>query len=389
MKTVAIFVLISLTFCFAFRANNNNKDLIVIPLAKQISQLKEIKCSQFIDEFEYIQLETNEKCLIDDNPNVLALKDFILIYQIKYCFVFDRKSGKFLNEISHYGRGPGEYNSSLEAYNYEKSTLYSRGWNNNMMMFSLTGNYLGSFLIPDQRGGLDASPSMIFQFSSLPNSLIVGYSTNIVGSEKKLLSVFNQKGETTEVFPNKNILPKQNMTLNLLEAHFYQFNNETYFKEWYTDTLFKVTEKELIPHIIFKMDEFTVPYSSKWWSGEKKIKANYVVINKVFENSGYVILNLYKQTTDYIGLFDKRENKLFVNELKSGLTNDVDNFISFNPTFMDNDGNFIAIVSPIEISNWFKNNRERINGLPEKIRTLQTLSEEKNPIIMIGKSRFN
>jgi hypothetical protein len=388
MKTIVILILIFLTLSYSFQGKFSNNDLIIIPLAKQISQLKEIKCSQFIDEFEYIQLETNEKCLIDNTPNVLVLKDFILIYQIKYCFVFDRKSGKFLNEISQYGRGPGEYNSALQAFNYEKSTIYSRGWDNSMMMHSLTGNYLGSFLIPDQRNGLDASPSMIFQFSGMPNSLMVGYSTNMIGSEKKLLSVFNQKGETIEVFPNKNVLPKQNMTLNFSEAHFYHYNNETYFKEWYTDTLFKVTEKELIPNIIFKMDEFTVPYSSKWWSGDKKIKANYIVINKVFANSGYVLLNLYKQTTDYIGLFDKRENKLFVNELKSGMTNDVDNFISFNPTFMDNDGNFIEIVNPKEIVSWFKENPSKLKNLPDKIKRLQTLSEEKNPIIMIGKTRF-
>ena len=137
------------------------------------------------------------------------------------------------------------------------------------------------------------------------------------------------------------------------------------------------------------MDEFTVPYISKWWSGEKKIKANYVVINKVFANSGYVLLNLFKQTTDYIGLFDKRMNKLFVNELKSGMTNDVDNFISFNPTYMDNDGNFIEIVNPKEIVSWFKENPSKLKDLPDKIKRLQTVSEEKNPIIMIGKSRFN
>jgi hypothetical protein len=136
------------------------------------------------------------------------------------------------------------------------------------------------------------------------------------------------------------------------------------------------------------MDEYTVPYSSKWWSSEKQIKANYIVISKVFENTDYVILKAFKQTTDYFGLFDKRDNKLFVNELKLGLPNDVDNFISFNPMFMDNDGSFIEIINPTEIISWFKENPSKLKDLPDKIKNLQTLSEEKNPIIMIGKTRF-
>jgi hypothetical protein len=386
MKTLIIFFLIFLTLNFSFQGEIGNHDLILIPLAKKISKSEKIICSQFIDEFEYVQLETNEKCFINNDPKILILKNLILVYEIRYCFVFDRKSGKFLYEISHFGRAPGEYNSAMEAYDYERSILYFRGWNNNMLMYSLNGDYLGSFLIPEQRGGMDASPSMMFHFSSLPNSLLVGYSINLIGSEKKLLNVFNQNGEIVKVFPNKNILPKQNMTLNLLEDHFYQFNYKTYFKERYTDTVFKVTENEMVPHIAFNLSEYTVPYISKWWSSEKQNKANYVVISKVFENSGYIIFQAFKQTTDYFGLFYKKEEKLFVNEFKSGLPNDVDNFIPFSPAFMDNDGNFIEIINPIKIVNWVKDNPLKLKDLPDKIQKLLTMREEENPIIMIGKT---
>jgi hypothetical protein len=129
-----------------------------------------------------------------------------------------------------------------------------------------------------------------------------------------------------------------------------------------------------------------VPYISKWWSSEKQNKANYVVISKVFENSGYIIFQAFKQTTDYFGLFYKKEEKLFVNEFKSGLPNDVDNFIPFSPAFMDNDGNFIEIINPIKIVNWVKDNPLKLKDLPDKIQKLLTMREEENPIIMIGKT---
>ena len=124
MKIIS--VLLILFFLSSSRVQDlKNENLIVIPLAKNISQLSEIKSSQFIDQFEYIPLETNEKCLIGNDYHALVLKDYILIYHIKYCYVFDKRTGKFLFELSKYGRGPGEYNNSLLAYDFVNSIVYS------------------------------------------------------------------------------------------------------------------------------------------------------------------------------------------------------------------------------------------------------------------------
>lgn len=300
MRSIILIILITFTCNVAIQDKKNSETLIVIPFAKKIHELSEIKCSQFIDNFEYIQLETNGKCLIGDNPELLVLKDQILIYQLRYCFVFDRKTGKFLYELGHYGRGPGEYDKSMLTCDLNKSIVYSGGWNYNMMRFSLDGKFLGSFPIPNRvpipdRTGDSGNPSIMFQFSSLQNSLMIGYSTNITGSENKLLTIFNQKGEVVKVFPNRNIYPKQKIVLNLVEAQFYQLDHETFFKETYTDTLFKVTEKDLIPHIVFEMAEYSVPYISKWWTAEQQQKAKYIVIRTVIESNSYVILRAIKE----------------------------------------------------------------------------------------------
>jgi hypothetical protein len=385
MKIIS--VLLILFFLSSSRVQDlKNENLIVILLAKNISQLSEIKCSQFIDQFEYIPLETNEKCLIGNDYHALVLKDYILIYHIKYCYVFDKKTGKFLFELSKYGRGPGEYNNSLLAYDFVNSIVYSGGWNNDMMMFTLDGKYIGSFPIPNQKGGME-DPSLMFHFSSLPKSLIVGYSINILGSEKKLLTIFNQKGEVIRIFPNKNVYPKRPLkVVSLLEAQFYHLNENTYFKERYCDTVFRVTEKSLIPHIKFDMGKYTVPYDSKWWPFEEQKNAKFIIVRQVLENRSWIYITATKESIDYFAIFDKNISKLSINRYNAGIPNDIDNFIPFKPEYIDEDGNLVALVNALEISKWFKDNPSKIS---ERIKRLQNTEPDQNPIVIIGNTKTN
>jgi hypothetical protein len=227
----------------------------------------------------------------------------------------------------------------------------------------------------------------MLQFSSLPNSLIVGYSANLIGIENKLLTIFNQSGEVIKIFPNRNILPKQKFKLIIAnEALFYQFNNETFFKERYNDTLFMVTEKKLIPFVLFSLDRYTIPYKSKFSLEEQK-NADFIDIKNIFENRAFICFRARKESIYYFGLYNRKQNKLFISKLNSGLTNDVDNFIPFNPRFTDQVGNLVAIVNPLDLEKWFKVNSLKLNVLPDNILKLQQVSIEYNPIIMIGKTK--
>jgi hypothetical protein len=382
-RLLQIIVLSSVFFLTSFSfQTRKNEDLYFIPLAKNISNLSEIKCSQFIDQFEYIQLETNEKCLIPNDYRALILKNHIIIYDVKFCYVFEKKTGKFLCELGKYGRGPEEYNNSLLAYDYKNSVVYSGGWNENMMIFGLDGKYIRSFPTPPQKGGME-DPSFMTRYSCLQNSCIVGYYPNILGIETKLLTVFNQKGEVIKVFPNKNVYPKRPLKmLDLLDAQFYYMDNNTYFKERSNDTTFKVTEKSLIPHLIFEMGKFSVPYEYKWWPPEERKKVNFIFVNKIFENSYWIHLLAEKESVEYFVLYNKTTNRLSVSIKGDGIPNDIDNFIPFNPEYVDEDGNLVEFVNATQINTWFNENPK----FSEKIKMLRDVDINQNPILIIGKT---
>ena len=381
LRIIILSVLILAGFSFQSR---NNEDIYIIPLAKNISGLSKLKCSQFIDRFDYIQLETNERCLIPDGYRTLILKNHILVYSVKFCYIFDRKTGKFICEGGKYGRGPEEYQNALLAYDYTGSVIYSGGLSGNVMMFGIDGKYIGSFPLPPQTGGLDA-PSFMTCYCSLQNSCIVGYYANIIGNEKRLLTVFNQKGEIIKVFPNRNVYPKRPLKmLDLLEGRFYYWDNSTYFKERANDTVFKVTQKTLIPHVIFAMGKFSVPYEYKWWLPEERKKADLIVVNNIFENSSWIHVMADKESVEYFALYNKRTRKLTVSDLGEGIPNDIDNFIPFKPENVDEEGNLVEFIDAIEINKWFKSNPSAVS---DKIKGLQNIDINQNPVVIIGKSR--
>jgi len=387
-KNMNRLLLITLSsFCFlssCISQNVKNDEIYIIPIAEKISKSGEIKCSQFVNDFEYIQLETNEKCLIPDTFNAIILKKHILIYGVRYCFVFDRQTGKFLYEISRYGGGPNEYQSSLIAFNYTNSLIYSLGWHNNSLVFDLNGKYQGEFPLPSPIRGME-NPSFIWSYSYLGDSILVGYYPNILGIETKLLSTFNQKGEQINVFPNRNVFPKRPLTmLDVTDAQFYHVNNDTYFKERSVDTVFKVNEESLKTHIIFKTDKFSVPYEYKWWTLEKRKNVNFIFVNNIIENSNWIIVRVDKESVEYIALFNKLKKQLTVNKIGDGIPNDIDDFVPFSPQFMDIEGNPVEFINALKVSNWFKENASKIS---DKIKKFRDTEITQNPVVMIGKSK--
>ena len=357
-------------------------DIFNIPIADYISKSVDIKCSQFFADFEYIQLETNEKCLIPDGFNALILKNHILVYGVKYCYAFDRRTGKFLYEIGKYGRGPKEYQRSVIAYNYSDSLIYSLGWNENSLVFDLNGNFLGEFPLPSSVRGME-NPSFILNYSYLKDSVLVGYYPNIPGIETKLLATFNQKGEQIKVFPNRNVFPKRPLTmLDLMDAEFYHVNSDTYFKEKSIDTVFKVNAESLIPHIIFETGKFSVPYEYKWWPPEKRKNVNFIFVNQILENSNWIYVLVGKESVDYFALYNKPKRQLTVTQKGDGIPNDIDDFVPFNPQFMDADGNLVEFVNASEVSNWFGDNPSKTSDKTEALRNVEMT---RNPVIMTGK----
>jgi hypothetical protein len=229
------------------------------------------------------------------------------------------------------------------------------------------------------------NPSFIWIYSYLKDSVLAGYYPNILGTETKLLATFNQKGEQIKVFPNRNVFPKRPLTmLDLMDAEFYHVNGDTYFKEKSIDTVFMVNAESLIPHIIFETGELSVPYEYKWWPPEKRKNVNFIFVNQILENSKWIYVLAAKESVDYFALYNKSEQQLTVTKKGDGIPNDIDNFVPFNPQFIDVDGNLVEFVNASKVSKWFRDNPSKIS---DKIEVLRNVEMTRNPVIMTGKSK--
>ena len=72
---------------------------------------KALKLSDF--EILYVMyLETNEVCLIGNNPHIALLEDKIVIATKDQCFLFHKQTAKYICSIGHIGDDPSGYSST-------------------------------------------------------------------------------------------------------------------------------------------------------------------------------------------------------------------------------------------------------------------------------------
>lgn len=62
----------------------------------------------------------------------------------------------------------------------------------------------------------------------------------------------------------------------------------------------------------------------------------------------------------------------------------IDDFVPFNPQFMDADGNLVEFLNASKVSNWFRVNPSKFS---DKIEVLSNVEITRNPVIMTGKSK--
>lgn len=139
---VLFFLIIQLPFyCLS-------QEIVNIDIEKKLNESVKIVCSDFIQDLDYIALETNDNILIDANPEIFINDKLIIINNLRSCLIFDRFSGKFIREVGRYGKGPNEYRSTTGLINPNTQKIYFRDWNSNLLEYDFNGKFIKSIVIP-------------------------------------------------------------------------------------------------------------------------------------------------------------------------------------------------------------------------------------------------
>lgn len=98
---------------------------------------------------EYIPLETRPECLLGSTA-IMAVDDSnVLVWQGNDVLRFSR-DGSFLNKVGTTGNGHGEHGATRSArYDTGSRTVLIATFDNRIFRYSLDGEYLGDFKMPD------------------------------------------------------------------------------------------------------------------------------------------------------------------------------------------------------------------------------------------------
>lgn len=217
----------------------------IIRLSSAIENMQEVFLSEIADSISFIILETRNDCLLSGNPTFTFSQHFI--YNYTYCFDWE---GNFQRRIGRRGNGPCEdpaeqYYTVLFKDNY----FYSKGMK--LIEYENNGRCTGKeqFIY-----GVDRQNG---QFSGLFNAT----SFSVAGNNFMLFShpdtvIFLDKD--FKIVASRQVLesfPVQTRYLNPIGGPFTtSYNDTTVFYNFFNDTIFHVSDSDLISKWIVDLD---------------------------------------------------------------------------------------------------------------------------------------
>jgi len=361
-----------------------------IKLAEAYRKRAPILISSFAAKIEYVQLQTTSETFYRGVPVVFTIGDSLLLIKAhQRISLFDRNTGDFLREIAHSGEDPGGYLSSMTTFgvNERNFSTYAKGWKYRIYEYSLTdGRLLNKINKPE------ASSGAVKSIALLNENYFVGYIPNFIGSQKLKLVITDFEGALVKTYPNHlSYIDGRKVVSSGREGTFHSFGGDLFFKEYFNDTAFQVSIDELKPRLYFDLNRYSPPYDKKesmsfdeWHS--------YMFFDRTSENEHFMFWHMRFRKVQYMCYFDKISGKTYVsydknNEEKNGFINDLDGFVSFYPEFINKQGEILGLVLASEVVEWFKNNPDKVETLPEHLKKFQNMQPEDNPLVMIAKPK--
>ena len=130
---------------------------------KTISRIP-IKCSDFIDSVQYINLETNQESLIGGlrGVQIMTTPDF-LYGDFKKFSLYD---GKYIHSVGKRGRGPGEFTMAIGSATdiINNRVFVLDNWTEELLIYDADNNFIKKIDVVDQvqRIGYLGNENLIF-----------------------------------------------------------------------------------------------------------------------------------------------------------------------------------------------------------------------------------
>ena len=340
--------------------------------------------SDYFSDLEYIKLETTSDCLIDNNPQISVFDDYVISIARRQCYLFDRKTGKFITEIGRYGNGAGEYKNTLYGYvvNEQTHTVLMRG-GNSFLEYDLSDN---SYKV------IPIKP--LFSVCVISDSTWVQCEPNIMGNNINQLLFFNRE-KLIDSIPNYHLFSLEYVAFNIIsyENIFYRYNESAYYKNLFNDTLFRINKTKIEPAWIFDLGNLQPLYhlrkDPRTLDDELK---KFIQIRSIFEVDSYLFFSQKYYNADSVFLYNKKTHQTVLldcqKEYNKGFFNDIDGGLSFWPSYVNSQQELICINEAFDLKEKFNYSQQNVKNrnAHEKLKKIVTdIRDEDNPIIVIAR----
>ena len=324
-KLLLIWIVVLLTSCITNQ--ENARDTLFVNLT-DATDSQSLKLSDFGNTVRYVPLETNEVCLIGNNPHIALLEDKIVIATKDQCFLFHKQTGKYICSIGNIGDDPSGY-SSTNYWIDDAGLFYFFRAPDQLLKYNQKGEMTGKIQIPH----IPAAPDF-FAFS---DSTIIAHCNSSIGLESSNSLLFlNSFGEKLDSIPNLLKSPsipspdnisslsiikrgagffgnlgrrgvmiikdkeQGELLLPLYNPSLWSSENEVRFRETFTDTIYTIKNRKLYPYMVFHTDTDHSSANPLWYSNPQSIYVAYVL-----ENTHSVFFQYVKNKQVYNGLYNK------------------------------------------------------------------------------------
>jgi len=393
-KVVSLSLLAILFFCASCSQSvkkRGNDGIPTIDIISNLSKTQKVNLSVIASKIDYCILETDKKCLID-GKNIYSSGDYFISISRNYCYIFERKTGKFIRQISQIGQGPEDYQYIFNLLIGANGHVCLLG-NNQYLFFNLDGSL--SHKINTKSRRLERS-------IAYEDYYVVCIHNSDGNSTIRIAFLDNKSGEIVDSIPNYRYYKRTTQSLAIENDYsFHIFNNELYYFDIYCDTLYQIKDFSLQPRYIFNTGGRTVPYESldkgridirEFMEGRKYDRfENYIVINWMLEDVTFLYFTIEYRNLKYRAIYHKVENKIqimqpvsvpdprFIDTSTCGFENDLDGGLPFWPQQMISDKEMMCVYTAADL---MELDRSRITD-PKLKNVLNSLVEDSNPVVAI------
>ena len=367
---------------------------IRIPMGQNIGKATELPLSQVVADVQFIALETNADCFMDQDISKIELfGSHIYISDYYYIYKFDL-NGKFLTRIGKQGRGPGEYNSQgfqtfLIDKQYQQLIIFDLV-SQRMIVYDLDGNFINSKSVDFLPGPMEWVSNEAFVVSNL------GFTYE--SEPWKDFYILDREAKTL----GKNKFKKQpdkRYGIVIYPPIYYTYKGKTRYKNPHENIILEIDESKK-PKPVFYIDYGKYEKYEDVDDVEIRVKNNVgtnianpkryekIGLLGLSETEGFLFIYYSHQEQRKVGVYDKSKTTFYqLMEKESELFGFRDDLYGGLPVFPKN-----GIVGNVLYSHFhifeLKEYLKGASGLdPELKGIIESREEGDNPMVVIATLR--